>query len=157
MTGKAVPGISCIKQKPTLPYFCHNFFTLHGWGRNIHFEFRNPWHHSYLCKQSPATASKHNNFHLPEISAIKVIGGGGSWVKKSSWSYMKELSDTRQALFTELRKLDLLLRYRASTIAKMIVFYSLAKFQMWIVENYWYGNNLAPDLCFRPKLWTKAA
>ena len=45
------------------------------------------------------------------------------------------LSESEQPLFTEFRKLAPLSRYRASTVAKMAVFHSLAKIQMRIVEK----------------------
>ena len=60
-------------------------------------------------------------------------------------TYMIEGSESELPLFTELKKLDPLSRYRASRLAKMAVFHSLAKFQMRFVENHKSGNNLAPD------------
>ena len=58
---------------------------------------------------------------------------------------MIEGSESELPLFTELKKLDLLSRYRAPRVAKMAVFHSLAKFQMRFVENHKSGNNFAPD------------
>ena len=56
-------------------------------------------------------------------------------VKKSSGSYMKELSETRQPLFTELKKLDPLPRYPATKVAKMAAFQTFVKLQTQIPEN----------------------
>ena len=64
-------------------------------------------------------------------ASFKAIGGG-SWVKKSSGTYMKELHETNQTLFTESKKFDPLTRYRVLTIyrvskvAKMAVFHTFA-------------------------------
>ena len=44
------------------------------------------------------------------------------------WTYMIGFSETNQSLFTELKKLDPLGRYRASTVAKTRDFHTLAKF-----------------------------
>ena len=52
----------------------------------------------------------------------KAIGGSG--VKKSSEAHMKDLNETNQTLFTELKKLDPLPRYCVSNVAKMAVFHS---------------------------------
>ena len=60
-------------------------------------------------------------------------------------TYMIEGSESELPLFTELKKLNPLSRYRASSIAKMAVFHSLAKFLMRFVENHESGNNLASD------------
>ena len=43
---------------------------------------------------------------------------------------MIEADEPELPLFTELKKLDPLSRYRASRLAKMAVFHSLAKFQI---------------------------
>ena len=48
---------------------------------------------------------------------------------------MKELSETRQPLFTELKKLDPLPRYPATKVAKMAVFHTFVKLQTRIPEN----------------------
>ena len=49
---------------------------------------------------------------------FKVIGGG------AVFKYMIELSETEQPHFTEFKKLAPLSKYRASTNAKIAVFYS---------------------------------
>jgi hypothetical protein len=57
-----------------------------------------------------------------KIEKIKAIGG--SRQRKSSKAKMKDLIETNQTLFTELRKLDPLLRYCALNVAKTGVFHS---------------------------------
>ena len=57
---------------------------------------------------------------------LKVIGGGLTTFlgQFSVFQYMIKLSKTEQQLFTEFKKLAPLSKYRASTDAKMPVFYS---------------------------------
>ena len=63
-------------------------------------------------------------------SLIKAIGGVPG--QKIKWilyerAELKELSETRQPLFTELKKLDPLQRYPATKVAKMVVFHTFVK------------------------------
>ena len=51
-------------------------------------------------------------------------------------TYMIEGSESELPLFTELKKLDPLPRYNASTVAKMAVFHTFAKFQTRILKNH---------------------
>ena len=53
------------------------------------------WFHRILCRQGRC------NKMSSGVTFIKAIGGG-SWVKKSSESHMKELSETNQALFGKI-------------------------------------------------------
>ena len=73
--------------------------------------------------------------------------------------YMIELSETNQPLFTELKNLAPLPRYRVSPVAKMAVFHTLAKFQMRFLKNHLIEHDLTPEsaleLKFGPEVQNK--
>ena len=73
-------------------------------------------------------------------------------VKFSVLTYVIELNERNQPLFTELKKLGLVSRYVVSNVAKICLFHTLANFKMQFVENHYLFSKafsrakIAPDL-----------